>query len=67
MKAAIALLQHTALGSGQCLARHIITLVEQLKEPGVKVEVHWKPGPGGVEGNERANGAAKVVAKARGI
>lgn len=39
-RAAIARLQHTTPGSGQRLARCIITREEKMKERGVEVEIH---------------------------
>lgn len=66
-QAAIKRLQHTAPGAGQWLARRIIARTQQLKERDTTVEIHWVPGQKGVEGNERADEAAKAAAEAVGV
>ena len=61
-QAAISRLQHTEPGPGQALALRAHRAAKRLRERRVGVTVQWVPGHMGVEGNERADQAAKQAA-----
>lgn len=61
-KAAIQRLLHLKLGPGQWLAHRIEKRIEELSIHDINVHIRWVPGHAGVEGNERADRAAKEAA-----
>ena len=61
-QAAIKRLQHTLPGPGQALALRAHRAARQLQERQIRVTICWVPGHAGVEGNERADRAAKRAA-----
>jgi ribonuclease HI len=61
-QAAISRIQHTEPGPGQSLALRAHTAATSLQERGLQVTVRWVPGHAGVEGNKRADQAAKRAA-----
>ncbi|ODM18571.1 hypothetical protein SI65_06443 [Aspergillus cristatus] len=62
-QAAIARLRHTQPGPGQALAIQIHAIAKRLRVQGRQLIIRWVPGHAGVEGNERADQAAKQAAK----
>ncbi|KKA19734.1 hypothetical protein T310_6279, partial [Rasamsonia emersonii CBS 393.64] len=62
-QAAIARLQHRQPGPGQGLAIRAYQAAQTLEAQGRKVTIQWVPGHHGVEGNEKANQAAKQAAE----
>lgn len=64
---AIVLLQLTATGPGQLLARSIIKRAQQLAGKEVEVETYKVPGHDGVEGKKQADTVAKETARSTGI
>jgi ribonuclease HI len=63
-QAAIRATQDPRRQSGQYILRQIVDMLQiiQEKTPGAKIELHWIPAHTGVEGNERADIAAKEAA-----
>ena len=61
-QAAIARLRHTQPGPGQALAIQAHAIAKRLQAQGHQLTVQWVPGHAGVEGNERADQAAKQAA-----
>ena len=61
-QAAIRRLQHTEPEPGQELAMRAQATARRLQAQQVEVTVQWVPGHAGVEGNERADKAAKQAA-----
>ncbi len=61
-QAAIRRLQHTEPGPGQELAMRAQATARRLQTQQVEVTIQWVPGHAGVEGNERADKAAKKAA-----
>ncbi|KAI9034952.1 ribonuclease H family protein [Aspergillus affinis] len=61
-QAAIARLQHTQTGPGQALALQAHVAAQELQAQGREPTIQWVPGNAGVEGNERADQAAKMAA-----
>lgn len=59
-------LQHTDPGLGKWLARHIIGRAWQLKEREKEVEIYWLPGHINIEGNKKADKAAKKAMEKSG-
>lgn len=62
-QSAIKQLQYIPLRPGQCLERCIKARTQQLVEQGVAVESHSVSGQMDIEGNEKADEAAKAVAE----
>jgi RNase H len=65
-QAAIARLRHTQAGPGQALATQIHRASQDLLDQGRKPIIQWVPGHTGIEGNERADQAAKQAANKPG-
>jgi ribonuclease HI len=59
---AIQRVQHTTVGPGQLMAIDSVNLNNKLAELGIQEEYRWVPSHEGVEGNERADEAAKAAA-----
>lgn len=62
-QAALKMLQHTDLGTGQWLKRRIIGRIQLLKECRTEMEIHWVTGHMGVKGNKKADETAKEAAE----
>ena len=62
-KNAINRIQNLRSGPGQWLARRIHEQTKNLQDLGITVEIRWAPGHEGIEGNDRADEAAKQAAK----
>jgi ribonuclease HI len=56
-----ALTEHRML-KGDPVLRKVITRSQYLRQLAVRVELHWVPGHADVEGNERADAAARLAA-----
>lgn len=61
-QAAISRLQHTRTGPGQALVTQAHMAARDLQAQGRQPVIQWVPGHAGVEGNERADTAAKQAA-----
>src|SRR4029077_10791816 len=55
-------LSHAEPGAGQALAIRAHRAAQTIRNRGQKVTVQWVPGHSGIEGNERADQAAKRAA-----
>lgn len=62
-RSAINRIKNLAAGPGQWLARRIYDNTRTLLEYGINVEICWIPGHAKIEGNERADRAAKEAAE----
>jgi ribonuclease HI len=60
---AIQRVQHTQIGPGQAMAIDCVNLNNKLAGLGIQVEYRWVPSHNGVEGNEKADEAAKAAAE----
>ena len=65
-QAAIARLRHTRAGPGQSLAIQAHAAARELRAAGKEPVIQWVPGHTGIEGNERADQAAKQAASRPG-
>ncbi|POS87202.1 hypothetical protein EPUL_001602 [Erysiphe pulchra] len=61
-RATISRIQNLRLGPGQWLARRIYFQIRELQKHRIEVHIHWIPGYMEIEGNERADKAAKEAA-----
>jgi ribonuclease HI len=61
-QAAISRLSHLGVGPGQSLAMRAHRAAQALEAQGKPVTIQWVPGHQGIEGNERADQAAKQAA-----
>jgi ribonuclease HI len=64
-QAALQRIKHNRPGPGQWLAQRVIDLEAELLEAGMKVTFRWVKGHKGLEGNERADEAAKQATDPR--
>jgi ribonuclease HI len=65
-QAAIARLRHTQAGPGQELTLRAHAVARALQERGREPVIQWVPGHAGIEGNEKADEAAKLAASRPG-
>ena len=60
-------LRHCNVGAGQALKLQIYQKAQELVERGHSIFIRWIPGHSGVEGNERADKAAREAALGRRV
>lgn len=58
-QAAIQAVHNPGASSGQYLVKWIVWLINNLRNKGVEIELHWVPAHIGIKGNEQADVAAK--------